>query len=541
MKPSVTLVFEMSPQQIFYITQGSLAIWSANRNRPREVVCFRDDDDGIRQFADYAAANNHLVSAILVDVIEEEFVHETVPKIGRRDRNTLIARRVERRFRQTPFRFSVCAKKLNDAGKFDVVHSAITNHELVEPWLHSILASEISLTGIYSVPLIAPRVFSRLFKSKNPCMFIAQHQGQRLRQIFMRDGRTLSARLSKLPQAGGPTYAQFIATEVARSRRYMERTRLLLASEEMDVCVVADAATEELLSAAMGAKGDSRVNQLQFVDSKTAAKKLAVGPNADHTRCEYWYINRVAQQGAEHSYAVSAETRFWYMRRFRDALSTTGVVLAAACSVGAALLLTDAWHLSKRIDNTRQQVELLSATYRRENQAYDSIQADSSEMKQAVDAGDYILANRVPVPWVMNQISSVMGRYPDIRLLELRWEAEYPQPPQTAQRRRDVSVPRPMPRLSNVTAVLRAEIVPFRGDMRAAFARIDSLAAEIEQKTNFDRAVAIEYPLNANTNAAISGEIDPKKSTDSASFQLRVRYAVPGSVTSKAETNDEAV
>lgn len=529
----------MSPQQVFYITQGALAVWISGREGLAEVVRFQDDDDGIRSFADYVAANNHYVSAILVDVIEEEFVHETVPKIGRRDRRTLIARRVERRFRQTPFRLSMCARKVNKSGDYDVVLSAITNHELIEPWLNSLIANEVSLTGIYSVPLIAPNVFSKLFKSKNPVMFITQHQGQRLRQVFMRDGRTLSARLSKSPQPNGQAYAQFIATEVARSRRYLERSRLLLASEKMDVCVVAEAASKDLLLAAMG---DNRVNQLQFVDSVTAAKKTAATASIDdYANCERWYINRVMQQGAKHSYAVSAETKFWHMRRVRDALSMSGVALAAACSVGAAVLLTDAWHLRNKIENMQQQVELLSATYRRENQTYDSIQADSSEMKQAVDTGDYILANRVPVPWVMNQISSVMSRFPDIRLLELQWEAQYPQPAQATQRRSNETLPQPMPRLREVTAVLRAEIVPFRGDMRAAFARIDVLAAEIETSTDFDQVIAVEYPLNANTSAAISGEIDPRKAAESASFQLRIGYVVPGAALADAGGSDETI
>ena len=90
-----------------------------------------------------------------------------------------------------------------------------------------------------------------------------------------------------------------------------------------------------------------------------------------------------------------------------------------------------------------------------------------------------------------------------------------------------------VPATNGVSAVITADIEPFDGDMRRAFSRIDALAADLESRTSFDTAHAIEYPFDANTSAAVSGEIAGDSGNQTARFRLRVYYAVAGRVDSR--------
>ncbi|HNP63463.1 MAG TPA: hypothetical protein PKH39_05965 [Woeseiaceae bacterium] len=512
-------------QRIFYVTQGSLRVWLPGAAGKRAAVKFSDDDRGLRDFDRYLSLYPDMTSAMLFDVIEEEFALDSIPKLGLRDRTALIQRRGQRKFRRTPYRVSIYqgtpGRKENE---FNVVHSAISNHELVDPWIQLILDHKTPMCGVYSVPLMTPRIVRRLFSCDDAVMFVAPHQGTKLRQVFLRDGAIQSARLSQGPGIDDDGFAKFVVTEVVRSRRYLDRTRLISNMETLKVCVIASEETADRIRSLVDSNS---TDHYRFLTPKAATRKLGRRQlhAADHF--EEIFLSAAAKRQPKHSYANAGEDRYWKMRRLRGAIIGSAFVTAAACSVVAAVLLSDVWGLRNRIAAIQSQVEFLAETYRRENDRFDPIKADSHEMQLAVDTGDYLLANRVPVPWVMNHLGAVLGDYPDIKLQGLNWLAETPPDPNPRPQRRDVMMPVSVPVTSGVSAVITADIEPFDGNMRHAFARIDALAADIERRTRFDRADAIEYPFDANTSSAVSGEILSRQGNQTATFRLRVYYALP--------------
>ncbi len=519
-------------ERIFYVTQGSLSVWAPGPRGPERVAVFADDDEGLHEFDVYIAQVPEQDSVLLLDVIEEEFQCETIPKLGLRDRNALMTRRRLRKYRRTPYSLSLFQGRAGrDSNECNVLHSAVSNRELLDLWLQVILRHRVPLVGVSSVPLMAPSLFARLFRSQSPALFVAAHQANKLRQVFIRDGQLQSARLSLAP--GGDAFAQFVVTEAQRSRRYLERIRLLNAMETLDVCVVASQDVAKRIRDL--AEGEFSL-QFNFVDPRSAAEELPGCTEIAEDRFETTYLAELFRRRPRHSYATSGENRYWVMKRVRQAIIAVSTATAAACSIAAAFYLSDAWLLKSRVQQIRSQVAQLTETYRREHEKFNPIQAGSHEMKLTVDTGDYILRNRLPVPWVMNQVGAVLGDYPDVQLRELQWLAESvavaSQP-----RRTDQPMPVAIPEVSEVGAVITADIAPFDGDMRRAFARIDELASDLEQRTRFTRAITVEYPLNASTSAAVSGEIGVP--AEFARFRIRVSYDVPG--VAATEGQDETI
>jgi hypothetical protein len=528
----------MKAERIFYVTQGSMSIWMPRADAMVEIAAFADDDEGLRQFDAYQSDVGEKPSAMLIDVIEEEFALETIPKLGARDRGSLIERRCQNKFRRTPYRQSIFQGKAGrNSDEFNVVHSAVSNHELVDPWLQIILKHRTPLSGVYSVPLIAPSLYKRLFKSERSVMFVAPHQGNKLRQVFMDGGHLRSARLSQAPAVDDDAYAQFVVSEALRSRRYLERTRMLNNMQVLEVCVVAKPATAEKIAELSSAE---EATDFSFVSVSDAGKKLLGRECAAADRFEETYLDYVAGHRSKHDYAKAGESRYWTMRRMRQGIIGTTATLAIACSFVAAVTLSDAWFMHDQAKGIQSQVMQLAETFRRENEKFDPIKADSHEMKLAVDTGDFILENRVPVPWVMNQVSVVLSAYPEIQVRELRWEADTP--PTNEQARRGN---RPMPVLihpvATISAVMTADISPFDGDMRRAFQRIDQLTRDLEQQTDFSNTFTVEYPFNDNPAASVSGEITNTAAAEFARFRLNLTYDVPGAPHGAGEGNDDAI
>ncbi len=528
----------MGIRRSFYITQGSLTV--VEGKHPVRGLVFADSDAGIAEFDAYLAEYPEQPSQIVLDVIEEVFAKDAIPKLGLRDRKALIPRRAQRKFPRTPYRVSMFAASIDAApGEHTVVHGAISNHELLDPWLAVIAGHRVPLKGIYSIPLMGGDVLPRLFKVKGPALLLTHHQGDKLRQVYLRDGRVMSARLSQCPPSSDPDYPAHAANELVRARRYLERTRLIGGMEELHVCVVAPKTTGEAIAAATETESPARYHLLE---PKAAAQRLGVDEPSSPDRLESLFIAHAARRGSRHSYASSRDSAYWTMHRMRHAIIGLSMAASIACSVLAGFYFGDAWLVTRQARDVEQQVEQLSEALRRDNELYTPIQADSHEMKVAVDTGDFLLDNRVPVPWVLQQLGRVLGDYPDVQVLELSWNTGSPGT-EVANSRTRRGEPRPvsLPEVSQVDAWLGGVVVKHDGDLRKIFARIDRLAASLASNSDFSSVEVVRYPLDASPSASISGEISKQSAGTESQFRLHLVYRLPGRVDDDEENSYDPV
>ena len=173
-----------------------------------------------------------------------------------------------------------------------------------------------------------------------------------------------------------------------------------------------------------------------------------------------------------------------------------------------------------------QQTRQMEETFRREHQAFGESQAESHEMKAAVDAGDFILANRVPVDVVMSQLATVFDSFPTVRIDELEWTIDGA--PATSSLR---DGPQPLLPTTSLSAQIVGQIVPFDGDFRRAFATVERLRKVLDERPALTDVAAIEYPINARPDATISGELVGAGTQRSAPFRLTLRVVPIGGAT----------
>jgi hypothetical protein len=517
----------MAVRRFFLVTQDELIVWQASRGRLVETVRFTSTDEGLSAFSAYARRTAEQPATMVVDVIEEEFVADTAPKLSLRDRNALIERRLARKFSRTPYRIGIHQGRAEKGGtEQEILLCSVSNHELLDPWLQTIERHKVPLNGIYSVPLLAASLLSRITATAANALLLTQHQGTRLRQAFLKNGRLKSARLSQSPAIGDADYGEFILTEIQRSRRYLERSRLLSALDGLDVYLIAD---EGVAARVLKSNRGDAAMQLHIVEPGRAAMRLGVaeGVVADHL--ESLYLAAVSNRRPTHNYAVQGESRYSFMLQARHAL----IGLAAACAMVSATVASfnfvDAQYLRNASEAIDLQNRQLAETFRRDNESFQPVRADSHEMKIAVDTGDFILQNRLPVPWVMYQLGLVLGGFPQVQVDVLQWQAEPVaggSGPPARSRPGEAPPPAPIPRLAEVSADLQGEIADFDGDLRGAFALIDEFASTLQSRTAFDSVVTVEYPVDARPQSALAGEVARSAQDLSARFRLRLSMKV---------------
>ena len=513
----------MAAQRIFYVTQQELLVYLHRRGGFEQSLRFERSEDGLSAFSSYLEGSSQQASMMLIDVIEEEFFADSIPRLGLRDRNALIERRVLRKFSRTPYRLGhYQAGKQHQKNSHDAMYSAVSNPELLESWLQILMLNKTPLSGIHSVPLLGSELLNKLFSAKSSALFMTLHQGNMLRQIFVRDGFSKSARLSKSPEVSDPAFGEFIFAEVLRSRRYLERNRLLSAIEDVDIYLVTDPETADLI---LASDQGTMPLKIHFVDPAKAARSVGLRVTPERNHLELLYLAMLSRGKRYASYALKSESRYFRLQRLRHSIVGVSLAASIACCAVAGINLVDGLFLRSASAATDKQIQQITETLQRENENLASVRANSLEMKLAVDTGDYILQNRLSVSWVMQEVASVLGEFPQVQIDELNWLALPPNDSQADRARQppgDRPVPVSIPALTSISVELSAQILSFGGDMRDAFATIDRLVASLQENTAFDQVKATEYPLDASPQSAISGEVIRGATDRSARFRLRL-------------------
>ncbi len=517
----------MAIRRFFYVTQDSLAIWKASRSRLREEVRFQSGDEGFRLFSAYLESASQELSTMVVDVIEEEFVVDSIPKLSSGDRKGLIERRLSKRFPRTPYRLGIYqGRTAGEKESINVLYSAITNHELVDPWLEIVTRHKTPLAGVCSVPLLGIELLREFRRPAENALFVTQHQGGRLRQVFAKAGHPISARLSRVESVKSDEFGESLVSEIMQSRKYLERSRHLSQSDSLDVYLIADQRSAERAFSGENTRIEFRAH---IIDPKKAAARFGLAENIPPENMEILYLARCIRKAPKHSYKLRGRTDYSLLLKLRN--STIGVAVAGAvtCSIASGVLFAGALTYRDSSQTIESQMVLMEETYRREHDELEPIRADSHEMKLAVDTGDFILRNSLPVEWVMQQIGNVMDDHLDMHIGQLSWKIESntrEKAPNSRRRPGEKSAPVPIPEISSVNATLSGEIRPYDGNLRHAFAKIDELARSLEQKTDFESVAVTEYPIDARPGASVSGEVHRKGDTSLAEFSISMTLRI---------------
>lgn len=116
---------------------------------------FGTDESGRRNFARYLQQTPDYPIYVLVDIMEEEFRTDTIPHVFGSDRKALIKRRQSRLFKETVY-FHTQIQGREEQGRRDskVLFMALSNQEIIRPWLEILEQHKVPLAGMSSLPLV---------------------------------------------------------------------------------------------------------------------------------------------------------------------------------------------------------------------------------------------------------------------------------------------------------------------------------------------------------------------------------------------------
>ena len=499
---------------------------------------------GAAAFEGYLANVKDAPTHLFVDLAEEDFRLDTVPHVGARDREAIMNRKLAQIFRNTPYRHALLQGREPDGRRDDrVFYTAITNPELLRPWLEMIERLRVPLAGIHSAAVFSGVLLEELDLLFAHTLLVTFTPGDAMRQSYFRDREIKFSRITPIDLEEGQSLGTMIAEETTRTWQYLDSLRNFAPEDRLEVCILVHPTDRRVVEPEL-----RNFAQLQYhvLDIEQVALKLGLKPAPLDSTAEEVMVHLFLLRRAENHFATEELRRFAILRRARLALGQASAAVLVASAAFGAWTLAPALKASEADIRVAQQVASLDREQNEIMKSLPSFGVGGSTMRDAVAFYNGAIRGFPTLPGFLVPLSAALKDHPSMRLTQIAWQAT--DDPKAMPRLSGKIVPRETPPVRTVAKAPETGPAagqddppnpPFAGgryqvalvegvlrvpanDFRGALAEVEKLADDIGRIEGF-RADVLEGPLDVSPTQQLQGRLTEKGTpTMDTRFVLRV-------------------
>lgn len=530
----------MYRKHLIYLTNERLlsTIWRDGKVLASET--FTADESGQLAFAAYLKRWAKLRTYLLVDLIEEDFRLDTIPHVRGGDRRVLLDRKLAQNYRATPYRHALVQGRETTGRRDDrVLYTSITNSELIAPWVSLIEAERAPLVGIYSAPLISPRLLKPLGITAKHVLLVTLHQGDHLRQNYIQAGHVKFSRMTPLPAQESTNRLEAIGAEVRKTWQYLESLRFFEGGEELQVSVIAQLAE---LGDPPAASFNHAGMHYEFFDIGQVANSIGMKRPFINSDSEWLFLHLLSRAAHHNHFAQADDMRRAFIWRLKQIAIAAGAgAMLVSASVGGANFLEGKLTVARvrqiQDDTTRIESERQSIMRRLPNS---SVAPDV--MSNIVNFYNQMVKDAPDFTAAIIALSRLWSRFPNAQMSDLNWaltkDPNHFSVTGFAQGR-DIAVQpqegggsssgTPAEPVFAITGknyqvvALTARLESFDHDYRKALQEIDTLVQAIQ--TDLGAKVTIlAQPLNPSAKVGLRGSAKAAQEESDAGFVLKIVF-----------------
>jgi hypothetical protein len=483
---------------------------------------------GAAEFERYLSAYVDVPTYLFTDLSEEDFRLDTVPHVGARDREAIVSRKLGQIFRSSPYRHAVMQGREPEGRRDDrVIYTAITNPELLRPWVDAIERHAIPLVGIYSAAVFSAVLLEELDLVFPHTLLVTFTPGEAMRQTYFKDGEIKFSRLTPVDLVAGQTLGMMVAEETTRTWQYLDSLRHFGGDDRLEVCVLVHPADRPAVQPELR---DFAQIQYRLVDMEQASTKLGLKPAPLDSTAEEVLVHLFLMRPAGNHFASPELRRFASLRRARIALNQVSIAILAAGVAWGGYNIFRALQGNQAEQEVVRDIARFDREYDEITRALPSFGVGGSTMRDVVAFYNSSIRSFPSLPEFLVPISRVIQAHPEVQLAQLAWQATddaKANPPMT------IGAPRMQPPVKSVqkaegspppaqvqadgnnppyaggkfeVALLEASVRVGSSDFRGAVERVQKLSEEIGRLPGY-RCEVIESPLDTRTSLAIQGRL----------------------------------
>ncbi len=506
------------------IAGATVARWHGNKLC--DGMVFAADPDGVAAFRDYAATSGKIPALLIVDAIEEDYRFETLPHASGSDSAQMVERKLRQHYRNSLFGSALHIGRDSSKRRDDrFLFSALTNPEIIEPWLTALTETGLPVGGVFLLPMVIAGFVAGMPDCPKNLLVVATHPAG-IRLTFFREG---TFRLSRLSRANTADDAQdhAILDEVSNTRLYLHALRAATLDESVTVLLLDHADTlESTARAVIEDNPNLKCTRLSRTDIATSIK---INPALIALSPANIYLHLLATHTPTNNLAPATVTSGYRQYQARRQLFAASAGVLALGAAWAGFNFAQYLAITDEIQQAAQRTTRVNAEYREATRQFPAAPTSADNLRRGIELADQLrAAARTPEQFLV-VVSRALDASPEISLIELGWQyrpvehavtegaAAVSQQPTRAPERVLGGTQRIQ------SGLLAGQIRDFKGDFRGAIQSINALVERLGKDPAVEFVRVVQLPLNASPTLALTGNTaDSPAQSGTAEFKLIV-------------------
>jgi hypothetical protein len=518
-------------RHFIYLTNTRLVSMLARGRRIAARREFAVSGAGAEEFNRYLATLRRVPTHILTDLAEEDFRLDTVPHVGAGDREAIFNRRLTQIYRNSPFRYAALQGREPEGRRDDrVLYTAVTNAELLRPWLDMLERLQVPLAGIHSVALFSVALLQELDLEFAHSLLVTFSPGEALRQTYFRGDEFKFSRLTPVDLEEGQTLGSMVAEETTRTWQYLDSLRHFGPDDQLQVCVLLHGRDRASIEPQLR---DFAQMQYRELDTDQVAAKLGLRPAPLSSSIEELMVHVFLMRPAVNHFASAELRRHATHRVARQVLNQVSAAILAVGLVWGGYNLARVLQANAADDRVAQQLQTYNREYDSITRGLPSFGVGGSAMRDAVTFYNDSIKTFPPIHGFVGPLSEVLLDHPQVRVNQLSWQAtdnpaivpalalappRNPPPVKSVGRAGDPPPATPPDEGANPAfttgryevAMIEATVRVANNDFRTALERVEKLVADISARRGY-KAEVVESPLDLRPALALQGRLADKE------------------------------
>lgn len=495
--------------------QATVAKW--RRRRLNDCERFDNNDRGWAAFAAYLEGVHGMPVHVIVDTVEEDFRFETLPHIRGRDRAEMVDRKLKQLYRATNY-FSYALEDRESGKRRDdrYLFAALTNPEVLVPWLRAIEAASLPVSGIYPAALVSASLVERL-KLKHPNLLVISKNAAGLRQTFFKQTKFRISRLTPLG-SGTDSAEQHYADEISNTRMYLDALTVTHVDDTLEIVIVDQDGSLSGLPAAV-TRGRPNMH-CQYLDINAIHARVGV-PLADlEAAADALQLHLLGEQAPVLNLAPAHLTRtFQRFAAGRWVYAASGAILAGA-ALWSGVNVFQAMRIDQDTQATRLQTQDFHAKYQQVTAQFPDAPTTPDNLRRTVEMAEQIRAKLRTPEAMFAVVSHALDATPEIELQRLEWHYS-----DVFSNKAGVNPAlATAPDVQLQRGIVYGEVTHYGGDYRSAMSSIQNFLQAIARDNAVDAVKVLKLPLDIRSSSGLTGSTKEAPGRESARFEVAVIF-----------------
>jgi hypothetical protein len=516
----------MAARHILYFTGEDHYLYRSDAGALELEAKFSADDLGIGAFRDFLGTQRGALFALLADVPGEDFHEEQIPAVRGADREAVVSRRLASRYRDTRLATALSLGQVATPERRNerLLLASFTNTQQFVPWLDALEEAGVRLTGVYSVPLLAPALAAKLAARDSRLLLVSANRAG-LRQCYVEQGKLRFARLERTVDMVPQALAMFVRTETQRLVQYLMTLRALPRDgAPVQALVIAPqgqhaAFERELVS-------DARL-VFRTMDQAEAAQALKLRRVPEDSGAETLYAHLAARKPPREQFASREDRRRYFLWQLQRGIVGAGASAFLVCALLGGYRWLDVLSVRGQASQEASQARSASQEYERITSTFPVTDTTTDNLKVTVVEFQRIAQRSASPEGALVHISRVLEQNPQFELDDLKWSIG------RAGELREAGVKPPAAQAAGQgeAAAVLVEIsgrvqATQRNDYRGITAQVQRFAASLAGEGY--ELVRTQLPFDVTSEGVLTGDIGATaESTEAPRFTVVLARRLP--------------